>query len=165
MAKLGSFTVESGKIRITDPCYKKNEDHLSLQLEALNGKWKAIAYYINKRCEMLYAFHEKASVRQNLEYVGNIPVDSGQAGIFDDKYYQDATSIEYTPNFTADWEDDPNDPHGNWYKQCCELTLSEKKAGVIPFGCVASSGYGDGIYHVYIGYTDGKVSEVLIGFI
>ena len=33
-----------------------------------------------------------------------------------------------------------------WYSHCCDLTLGKQQAGVIPYGVVFSSGYGDGCY-------------------
>lgn len=33
-----------------------------------------------------------------------------------------------------------------WYSHCCDLTLGKQQAGVILYGVVSSSGYGDGYY-------------------
>lgn len=57
---------------------------------------------------------------------------------------------------------DSEPKYGNtlWYNMCCDNTLSEKSAGVIPFGCVSSSGYGDG---GYVGYVTKKGDEI-VGF-
>ncbi len=36
-----------------------------------------------------------------------------------------------------------------WYSMCCQHTLSERSAGVIPGGAVSESGYGDGAYECF----------------
>jgi hypothetical protein len=59
-----------------------------------------------------------------------------------------------------------NDPGALWYMRCCHLTLTKLAAGVLPYGVVASSGYGDGSYDCYVGRSsEGKIVRVEIEFI
>ena len=37
----------------------------------------------------------------------------------------------------------------DWYKICCDITLSNLGAGVVDGGAVSSSGFGDGSYDCY----------------
>ena len=69
-------------------------------------------------------------------------VDSGQAGFFDDAFYQNDTVFEELPA--------PGFAIGDlWYRHVCDITLSKMSAGVFPYGAVSSSGFGDGGYTCY----------------
>jgi hypothetical protein len=53
----------------------------------------------------------------------------------------------------------------DWYEICCDKSLSNIGAGVINYGVVSSSGYGDGGYDTYAVYNqDGKVVGIKIIF-
>lgn len=57
-------------------------------------------------------------------------------------------------------------PDDLWYSSCCDLTLSEIGAGVIPGGAVSSSGYGDGGYVASISTDDNsEIVAIRIVFI
>jgi hypothetical protein len=87
----------------------------------------------------------------------DVVVDSGQAGIFDLEHYFDDSVIEEEPKFDCD--------HNKWYRACCEQTLTKMSAGIISFGVVSSSGYGDGSYIVnIIKNNDGKIIAIKIDF-
>lgn len=71
-----------------------------------------------------------------------VGVDSGQAGFFDDAFYQNDTVFEELPA--------PGFAIGDlWYRHVCDITLSKMSAGVLPYGAVSSSGFGDGGYTCY----------------
>ena len=71
-----------------------------------------------------------------------VGVDSGQAGFFDDAFYQNDTVFEELPS--------PGFAIGDlWYRHVCDITLSKMSAGVLPYGAVSSSGFGDGGYTCY----------------
>jgi len=71
-----------------------------------------------------------------------VGVDSGQAGFFDDAFYQNDTVFEELPA--------PGFAIGDlWYRHVCDITLSKMSAGVLPYGVVSSSGFGDGGYTCY----------------
>lgn len=93
----------------------------------------------------------------------DVGVDSGQAGFFDVFKYASAVS---------DKEDNsaPRAERGGkfeaFYDAVCNLTLDDKSFGVVEFGCVSSSGYGDGGYNCYFRRNSlGEVIEALIAFI
>jgi hypothetical protein len=71
-----------------------------------------------------------------------IGVDYGQVGVFDTKYFRrdEVVPKEYR------WKKKPLEPENPWYSLCCDQTLDSVEAGVIPFGAVSSSGFGDGVY-------------------
>jgi len=150
--KLGSFEVKSGKVRITDPCYKL-DTWCAGTLKVKKGDWEVEVIKSDEgdwgnRCAVLLAWHSDYPVDfedGKFEEEFEIGVDSGQAGIFDLKYYKDDQIVAKTKRICKDklhrvCVDEP------WYSICCDRTLSEIGAGVIPFGCVSSSGYGDGGY-------------------
>jgi hypothetical protein len=91
--------------------------------------------------------------RENFE----VGVDSGQAGIFDGGHYKEdkvVEGIEFENNFAEPW-----------YNVCCDVTLADRGAGVIPFGVVSRSGFGDGGYTCYtIRNEIGWVIAVMIDF-
>ena len=47
---------------------------------------------------------------------------------------------------------------------CCEVTLTGECANVIPFGAVATSGFGDGSYDVHGAYKDDKLIALKLDF-
>ena len=83
------------------------------------------------------------------ELVGHCGVDSGQILLIDPCYvYKD----EYGS--------------GGDYDQCCQITLSDERAGQTDLGVVTSSGYGDGVYPVYAKKdAHGRVKSVTIEFV
>lgn len=83
-------------------------------------------------------------------------MDSAQAGIFDFGHFQDESVIE---------DQELTDFGSRWFTFCCYQTLdSEHHAGLIPYGVVASSGFGDGKYYTETGKADNPVCGVLIDF-
>jgi hypothetical protein len=154
------FEVVSGKLRVTDPCYDKQEVYSAVVDNVRNGKWNADVRIINmrawgKRCAELLVWHTgytkddvfgKDSEMKKIEIDEQIGVDSGQAGVFDAKFYKDDKSVEgveRTGNHKPICEDEP------FYSMCCDRTLSEQGWGTLPYGAVSSSGTGDGGYTAY----------------
>lgn len=177
---IGTFQVKSGKIRVSDPCYDKDETRCSLVgvVDAVRGEWKAHVKVINegdwgKRVSYLIAYHSKYfCTRKGLwnRASFDIGVDSGQCGIFDEKHYQDESVIPFDaqfPNLRVGFAG-----HTRWYKACCNETLKpdDTEAGIsgsgtIPFGCVSSSGLGDGCYDCYITKNKaGKVVGIMVDY-
>jgi hypothetical protein len=78
-----------------------------------------------------------------------VGVDSGQAGVFDDRFYSG-----------------DSDSDDGFYDECCRLTLSKKGAGVLAHGAVSTSGLGDGGYEAYFNRdANGKCYSISIVFI
>lgn len=85
---LGTFEVISGVLRISDPCYDKKTWCAGTVAPALEGTW--IAQVIKEDvCRELMAVHSSHK-KSNLKFKKldiDVGVDSGCAGIFDDKLY------------------------------------------------------------------------------
>jgi hypothetical protein len=153
--ELGSFMVESAYVLVSDPCYPYvagKKSSLQAEIEVRKGRWVADATRIDladwgARCvELLAEFEYHRSKEQGWKlHPAIIGVDSGQAGIFDRKHFQDDSLVRKDHA----WKSPPIDPEQPWYSLCCETTLSGEQAGVIPFGVVAASGLGDGAYELY----------------
>lgn len=101
--KLGSFEVQSSVLRISDPCYDKDTWCAGTVKKVLPGTWNAKVKKRDagdgwgNRCIKLIAVHEDYNI-SHLKFKKldiDVGVDSGQAGIFDDKFYQ----VNYTEDY------------------------------------------------------------------
>jgi hypothetical protein len=160
------FEVVSGALYISDPCYDQGTWCQAHVDNVKNGTWIADCEKSDEgswgnRCAILFA-HEEGHTAY--PYSGRwhrvdaeIGVDSGQAGIFDAGHFRDDSVVEPVEN--------PLTGEG-WYDMSCAVTLGEQSWGAIPFGCVSSSGYGDGGYDAFvIRDKDGQIVAVKIEFI
>lgn len=159
---LGTFYVDSGKLMVSDPCYDIGTWCQGSIDNVPNGTWNAKIIRTDEnswgvRCAELHAYHESTN-GLFLDWIKSdirVGVDSGQAGIFDyAKYPQGESTGKYGDK-------------DSFYGKVCDITLDSKlSSGVIEFGTVSSSGYGDGGYNCYYA-TDknGKVIAVKIVFI
>jgi hypothetical protein len=181
--ELGEFTCESGTLVISDPCYELNT-WCSGQLEnCKKGIWRAIAGYSDDegRISSLICYHSDIKLNENdlrNRAKFTVGVDSGQAGAFDLKYYNDSTIIPkdfifeykdyYYPHNNSNNESVPvmskwNDE--DWYGMCCVTTLGvDHQAGVIPFGVVSRSGWGDGSYDCKYQTKNGEIVAIIINY-
>jgi hypothetical protein len=164
---IGEFDVQSGKLRISDPCYDA-DTWCAGEVEAVNGRWVASVARSDEggwgeRIARLMATHVDCPVP-----AGNgwrllsidVGVDSGQAGVFDAAHYRDDSLAQQHPVA------EPLVPEEPWYSLCCDRTLGSQGAGVIPFGAVASSGYGDGSYQAFgLHDAEERLMGVMIVFI
>lgn len=165
---LGTFENVIGTMIAADPCY----DHETVANEnagvrhVKTGVWHAFANKTDEgewgvRVASLLVIHEDYldysifDLKISKKKYG-IPVDSGQAGFFDAYHHLDNDVITWTPQHNY------RDP---WYNACCDATLGDEQAGVIPYGAVASSGYGDGYYPAYIWRDGNKAVAMEIVFI
>lgn len=146
--QIGEFEVVSGQLICSDPCYLKENisvDGCVLQ-NVKKGRWLAtLLLRTNENYAIvagLRVMHEEASTpiyKNDTEIADNsVYVDSGQAGIFDAEHFRD--------NSVVDGETFKHNYGIPWYNKCCDLTLSEQQGGVLPYGAVSASGYGDGSY-------------------
>jgi hypothetical protein len=169
---LGKFKIVSGIARVTDPCYD-TEVWCSGQVEkVMKGDWSSVVVKSDEdewgvRCAFLIASHYTVPImpsHDDIDWVEEkfeVGVDSGQAGIFDLTNYRDDDSVAGVKRVHTETlcEDEP------FYSICCDRTLSAMSAGVIPFGCVSSSGFGDGGYVCYtITNGNGQVQAIMIDF-
>lgn len=162
---LGDFEIESGEILITDPCYYQDEQGAGISVK--KGIWKGFVYVADSgdwdlRCAILLAYHEnhpvllKKSGWEQLEY--GTGVDSGQAGFFDRQFFNDASVVK-------EKIDNPLTGRNLWYDLCCHRTINtELGAGVIPYGVVSSSGFGDGSYPAYAQYFGDEIIALGLDF-
>jgi hypothetical protein len=158
---IGTFEVNSGFIRVTDPCYTP-DTWCAGDFEARNGTWNAEIVYSEdnswgRRVVELHIWHTGIRYARSAhlfkELIIDVGVDSGQCGFFD--------SEEYKTNQGGDFDDKES-----FYGKVCALTLQESDpAGVISFGAVSSSGPGDGSYRVSIIESDGKAVAAKVVFI
>lgn len=177
MIELGTFEMTGPVMRISDPSYTKGAWCCGCVSDCKTGTWEAAIFHVEgewgDRVAMLVARHrdtgpafEKARSIQALRGIEpwtecsfEVGVDSGQAGFFDDVHYQDNTVFDRMPPAGFQYGD-------AWYAHCCDLTLSPIGAGVLPYGAVASSGYGDGSYIAAVHKsTGGETDAVFIRFI
>jgi Protein of unknown function (DUF4241) len=162
---LGSFEVTSGKLRVTDPCYDKDVSCTGV-LDVPNGTWDAYVTrenqgaWGNRVTEIFVSLRDKAPWNTWKLTDIDVGVDSGQAGFFDDAQFPDGNT----------WGDNP--VKEAFYDKICNLTCdmartgADKFGGVVKFGAVSSSGYGDGGYNCYTQTDrDGNIVAAKIVFI
>lgn len=163
---VGTFTVESGKLIVTDPCYQVDEEDLQIILSNVkNGRWTAsISYTPEEVVESLLVFYgEKKPSGKWHDCDKSIGVDSAQAGIFDLAILGRDEAIQYEVKNVHDIEID--EVGLKYYVACCDVVASDAQGGVVPSGAVSMSGYGDGMYEVKVKYNFSKqVVGVMIDF-
>jgi len=174
------FMVVSGNVRVTDPCYDADTWCSTNVNNVKNGTWNAFVKKQSEgmwgeRCAELFVWHSdyqkdevfgkitrKQKGRNDYDEItggmgqkdisATIGVDSGQAGVFDAQFFKDDKSVTGVKRMHSNiiCEDEL------WYSMCCDRTLSDKSWGVIPYGAVSSSGFGDGSYTAYKCFNNNK---------
>lgn len=166
---LGTFEMVSDEMAVSDPCYDTDVWCRGELSNVLPGMWEASIIKRDEgewgqRVARLIAVHEDYAdsdieATENAEF--EVGVDSGQAGLFDCKHYRDDRVIAGSEKAI-----DKNDPGALWYMHCCHITLTQMAAGVMPYGVVSSSGFGDGSYDCFYGRNEnGKIVRVEIEYI
>jgi len=163
-----AFQVTSGALRVTDPCYEMDVWCAETIEDVRNGTWLATTGFDqrgNVACLMIR--HESAEAidsanascfRSTDQEDVSIGVDSGQAGFFDLAPYK----------AQADTRGDASQDtaHSAFYNRVCEITNAKKAFGVIEFGAVSRSGYGDGDYRLLMRRdAKGSLIAAMIAFI
>ncbi len=170
LIELSNFENKSGEFIISDPCYKLG-DKGQIRLENVEtGIWDGYVEKIEhklfgNRVAILFCINRKF-IKSSNEFEkfnwqmhdSKIYVDSGQAGIFEAIHYQDESIIDVEPIFECN--------HSKWYRTCCDKTMSDIRAGILPYGIVSSSGLGDGNYSVsFVRNSLGKIVAIKIDFV
>lgn len=156
---LGSFLVTGEKIHVSDPCYDYPSTGAVTLSNVLSGEYLATIILCDMgRCgthtAKLSINHGDYTKVLSEVFTGNVAVDSGQAGFFDDLYYQKNQGGEFG-------EID------SFYGLACALTLSKNYGGIMHNrGVVSETGFGDGSYDLFIGKNmEGKIVSASIIFI
>lgn len=157
--ELGTFEVIGDTLIVTDPCYARDTGCYGIVNNVLPGTWQAIIFTTTdtggwgERVAELEVRHSAAKVSHANFAPFDVPVDSGQAGVFVEELYPHAETGNYRDETT-------------FYGRACAATLRDLSAGVLKEGAVSSSGYGDGCYQCLIlRDSDDHVMGVRIVFI
>lgn len=159
--KLGTFNITSNVIRVTDPCYDRNVSCCGTVNNCKIGLWSAFLEYSysggwgTRVAENFVIFGDVSEDEaKNILISSNwknsdisVGVDSVQCGIFDDS--------KYPVDETGEYGDD-----SSFYGKCCNLTLHSDQGGIMDFGVVSSSGYGDGSYDCLIAGDDKNIFAI-----
>lgn len=179
--KLGRFALTGAEMRISDPCYDQGTWCAGTVKHCKPGTWDAARVLMKDepgRTGMLCVKHSSVKgwrlfdgITVDEEYIHydanwintgiKVGVDSGQCGFYDEAHYQDESCLkeeDITYDFSG-WDD-----ASLWYRTCCQLTLTEPGAGVLPYGVVSDSGYGDGCYDAYLHIRNGEVDALALVF-
>lgn len=163
MREIGMFEMTSGRMLISDPCYDKGT-YCTHTLDVPDGIWTAFIKELDRRISELIVMWRCWSYNGPWEKIdaADIGVDSGQCGMFDPSIFRNSNAVP--PNW---WDKRKReiDSSNEWYNMNCSLTLSKSQAGVIPGGCVSSSGWGDGSYSLYVTKDNDEIVGVKVIFI
>lgn len=157
---LGSFLITGNKIHVSDPCYDYACSGAVTLTNALSGRYLATLVKHNldiweTRISKLTIQHEDyKDIVPDIYSDYEIAVDSGQAGFFDDYYYQQNQGGDFGNINTL-------------FGLACSLTLSKNQGGILfDKGVVSETGFGDGCYSLFIAKNDdGKIVAASIIFI
>lgn len=146
-------------VMVSDPCYKVGVWCQGEINNVLEGEYNVFISEDDGRIKELIVSNDKYPEIEdweiNMEQPFEVGVDSGNAGIFDYKYYYDTHEED---DILDEWYDD----------MLAELFDNEDSKNWLFFrnhGVITSSGYGDGIYHCYTTEHDNKVIAIKIVFI
>ncbi len=161
-----TIEIKSGKITFSDPCYELGTWCAIHNFPFPNGTYRVVSKGTNKTdgwgtrtAELIIYNIDKVPENEGREMDiwweeldTEIGVDSGQAGIYDSKYYEKFHSKDNVDE--------------NWYDKVGNITLRERQYGVVDNQCTVSrSGYGDGSYTAYIGKLNKDIVAAKIEYI
>ena len=134
----------SEKVVVSDPCYDRDAWCMKTDIPVKPGRYRVMILLSNEkewgiRVSNLVLVHEERQGNPQKDWESvctSIGVDSGQCGIFDDAVY---------PRSKDHPDSEP------FYDECCGLTMSKERAGILKSGkgVVTSSGFGDGSYELF----------------
>lgn len=175
---IGPVKFSSGKVIVSDPCYEvdnggnhtlqnvKNGIWTTTKINSDEGEWGIRTASIEAYIDQTPKEHE-----YQLEFNADVYVDSGQAGFFDLDGYRNLSlfTAELPPVYPG-FEPEENLPAEEkdaetFYGICCNITL-RNKTGVLPYGIVSDTGYGDGSYDLFLRKDEhGLVTAMKLVFI
>ncbi len=163
---LGDFKITSGRMLVTDPCYKLGTWCQGILESVRNGTWHA---YVERKFLPQWDLRNWKIRVVHSQFPTSVPhikmeidvgVDSGKAGFFDWASYPEGDT-------------DNNKAFDGFYEDICKLTLGDygrnpddfPQAGVCKFGAVSSSGLGDGSYVCYTAVEHNEIVAAEIVFL
>lgn len=135
---LAEVGVDSGQLLLVDPCYIEN--HWK------TDQFKDLRQYRHVTTGDVLEFRKDFSnYEQTIE-----------------RYGKTMNQL----NATGEWKPiDRPMPDGMSYNACCHATLSDAQGGQVDLGAAFSTGYGDGLYPVFVKRNaEGRIMQVLIDF-
>lgn len=143
---LGEITLNN-EVIVSDPCYGLLVWCNKEIKNVLSGKYNCFTRIQNedfwgervKELTICHVDRKPFTALKHLEYICSVGVDSGTCGIYDKEYYKSNHNDEH-----ADEE---------WYeKNVCNGFYLNKEQGLMleNKGIISCSGYGDGMYSVYV---------------
>lgn len=163
LVSAGEFDILSDKIIVSDPGHEKGKWCQVFVKNILPGKWHGYVAYeqsqdaSDKIVSRLVALSGKLDP-EKLEdprwriLEGEVDVDTGCAGIFDEKYYNDPAILNdqyYNDSVKIGWQGP--DLGGNvWQNLALGQSKTPALCGTMAYGIAASSGNGNGGYPVSV---------------
>lgn len=146
-------------VMVSDPCYKVGVWCQGEINNVLEGEYNVFISEDDGRIKELIVSHDKYPEIEvediNIEQSFEVGVDSGNAGIFDYKYYYDTHEED---DILDEWYD-------NMHAELFDNRYSKNWLFFRNYGVITSSGYGDGCYYCYTAEHDNKVMAIKIVFI
>lgn len=146
-------------VMVSDPCYKVGVWCQGEINNILEGEYNVFISEDDGRIKELIVSNDKYPEIEdweiNMEQSFEVGVDSGNAGIFDYKYYCDTHEED---DILDEWYD-------NMHTKLFDNGYSKNWLFFRNHGVITSSGYGDGVYHCYTAEHDNKVIAIKIIFI
>lgn len=178
MTVLGGFEMTSQTMRVSDPCYDRDVWCCGTFGKCKTGTWEAGVLKTDMgdwgvRCAVLAVRHKETGpdysvIRQRKVYQmkdGGLERRSMWVLTLVRQASMTRRSIRTTrssrvcPSLSMTTE-----TFGTTH--ACDITLSERSAGVMPYGVVSSSGFGDGSYVCYTHKgSDGEIDFAFVIFI
>lgn len=183
---LGTFCQETSEIIVSDPMFtfeKNTYENIAWNVNVyLNnvkpGKWLSWIHVDEKTCrnsELISVYDSDLLDNDDyfMEYDSNkyewelyeqsdIGVDSGMAGIYDLKYFRKDEFVNIPQLNLKKYDNDGE----KWYNMNSYITQHDQNdAGIVPFGVVSMSGYGDGMYDLMICKNNDQIVGIKILFI
>ena len=144
---LGFFLVSGNKIHVSDPCYDYTCSGATTLDNVLSGEYLATITFCNMKSwetSTLSINHVDYANVSPENFIGNVTVDSGQIGFFDDLYYRQNQGGKFGDT-------------DSFYGFACSLTLSKNHGGIIHNrGVVSDTAFGDGTYNLFCAINHAK---------
>ena len=170
LKKIGELMVEgeTNHLIVSDPSYSREQEEL-LACRVANpreGKWIGYIDWLDEDARVKTLFLVNESILRGLngdewKFQKSIGVDSAQCVISLLQDFRQDSKIDASKivNGFSDGDD-------LYYDACCDITLDyEYSAGMLPGGIVSRTGYGDGVYPVFVMKSGGIPIAVKIEFI